>query len=211
MSTLDVYILDTSVLSKICEFARLSSSGGNVARFQPSYDFIAQLAGAGHRLMLSPVSFLELHFLYHRWFYWDGKVKDRASFDEIFGRDATYELDDSQKSEIDSIFSCFLTEATRLGIEFSTIDQNDVFRLAAFLYSITKPSVEAYDLAIYANAILDSAKYVITVDGQLLRAINHFRQNHKGAIRGQIISSFGEAKYPYWRRRRDLPNGRKPQ
>ncbi|MBT9132563.1 MAG: hypothetical protein DDT31_01049 [Syntrophomonadaceae bacterium] len=208
---IETYFLDTNVLVKLCEYFRLKSGGGDAEKFGLHYDFVQQLLEKGYKVIISRISILEMHFLYHRWFYWGKKVAERASFNEMFGKDATYELEDNERQRIEAIMSEFIEKAGQLGIEFSKVDQSDVLRLAEILYRRAKPSVEPYDLEIYANAILESAQYLVTTDGPLRRAIDYFRKNYQEQIRNEIIASFGEGKYPYWGKRYNLPKARRPR
>lgn len=211
MPAIETYFLDTNVLVKICEYFRIKGEGGGLERFEQYYQFVQRLLNDGHRLCLNKLSMLEMYFLYHRWFYWSKKIEERAPFDEIFGRGATYELEDGERREIERIIDEFATEARELGIEFSKVDQSDVLYLAEVLYRRTRPSVEAYDLTIYANSILENAAYLVTDDGPLRRAIDNFRKKHSDEIRTEIVNSFGTEKYPYWARRRALTQARRPR
>jgi len=206
---IETYFLDTNVLVKLCEYFRVKSEGGDTEKFGQHYDFLHQLLEKGYKVIISRISILEMHFLYHRWFYWDKKLSARASFNEMFGRDATYELEDDERQRVEGIISEFVEKVGKLGIEFSKVDQSDVLRLAEILYGRAKPSVEPYDLEIYANTILESAQYLLTNDGALCRAIDYFGRNHQKQIRNEIIASFGEGKYAYWGKRHDLPKARR--
>ena len=208
---IETYFLDTNVLVKLCEYFRLKSEGGEAEKFGLHYDFVQQLLEKGYKVIISRISILEMHFLYHRWFYWGKKVVERASFNEMFGRDATYELEDNDRQQVEGIISEFVEEVGKLGIEFSKVDQSDVLRLAEILYRRAKPSVGPYDLEIYANTILESAQYLVTSDRRLRRAIDYFGKNYQTQIRNEIIASFGEGKYPYWGKRHNLPNARDPK
>lgn len=211
MPTIETYFLDTNVLVKVCEYFKVKKEGGNVEQLEPYYNFIQRLLGDGHKLLINETSVLEMYFLYHRWFYWRRKLEERASFDEMFGRDATYELEDSERRQIETILFEFIGDIQNLGIDFSKVDQSDVLRLAQVLYRGAKPSIEPYNLAIYANSILESAKCLITDDGSLRRAIGYFRKNYEKQIRNEIINSFGEERYPYWKRPHALPDALRPR
>lgn len=211
MPAIETHFLDTNVLVKICEYFRIKDEGGDLKRFEQYYQFIQRLLNDGHRLFLNKLSVLEMYFLYHRWFYWSKKIEERAPFDEMFGRGATYELEDGERQKIEGIIDKFAKEMRELGIEFSKVDQSDVLYLAEVLYRRTRPSVEAYDLTIYANSILENAAYLVTDDGSLRRAIDNFRRKHGEEIRTEIVNSFGTDKYPYWARRHALPQARKPR
>jgi len=210
MPVIETYFLDTNVLVKISEYFRMNKEGGDISRLEPCYVSLQQLLNNGYRLVISKISILEMYFLYHRWFYYDKKREERASFDEIFGRDATYELENSERAEIESIIEGFIQESKNIGIEFSAIDQGDVIELAKILYRGSRPSVEPYDLAIYANSILECSECLVTGDGPLRRAIEYLRKDYRNEVRREIMERFGEEKYPYWAEKHNLPNTRKP-
>ncbi len=209
MSLIEIYFLDTNILVKTSEYLRVKEEGGDVSKLEKYYTFLQQILNNGHKLVISKISILELYFLYHRWFYYDKKREERAPFDEIFGREATYELEYQERTKIKDIIEVFVQSSKSLGIEFSNVDQNDVFELAEVLYEGSKPSVEPYNLMIYANSILECSKYLVTDDGSLRKAIDYLRKHCREKIRMEITNRFGEAKYP-WIERHDLPQARKP-
>lgn len=211
MPVIESYFLDTNILVKTSEYFRVKEEGGDVSKLESYYAFLRQTRNDGHKLIISRISILEMYFLYHRWFYYDKKREERAPFNEIFGREATYELEDRERIQIRDIIEDFVQRSKSLGIEFSNVDQNDVLELVEILYKGSKPSVEPYNLIIYANSILECSKYLVTDDGALRRAINYLREHYKEEIRREIIDRFGEAKYPYWIKEHDLPNARKPK
>lgn len=211
MPVVETYFLDTNILVKCCEYLIVKEGGGNTSKSESYYVFLQQLLDKGHRLVISRISILEMYFLYHRWFYYDKKRAERAPFDEIFGREATYELENPERAEIEGIIGDFIQEIMTLGIEFSNVDRNDVFELAEILYRGSRPSVEPYNLSIYANSILESSKYLVTNDGPLRKAIDYLRKNYREEVCRKIMGRFGEEKYPYWAEKRDLPNTKKPR
>jgi hypothetical protein len=214
MSAQETYFLDTNVLVRVSECLRVKREGGDTSKLKPLkpyYTFLLQLLNNGHRVVISRISILEMYFLYHRWFYYDKKSAERAPFDEIFGREANYELEDEEREEIVNIMESFIQESKNMGIAFSNVDKRDVIELAEILYSGSKPSVEPYDLSIYANSILDCSKYLVTDDGSLCKAIDYLRQKYKEEVTREIIDRFGEEKYPYWAQRHNLPNAKRPR
>lgn len=206
---IETYFLDTNVLVKLCEYFRMKSEGGDAEKFERFYDFVQQLMEKGYRILISRTSILEMYFLYHRWLYQSKKIAELAPFEEIFVK--AYELEDDERQRVEGIISEFIEGAGKLGIEFSKVDQSDVLRLGEILYGGAKPSVEPYDLEIYANTILESAQYLVTSDGPLRRAIDYFGRNYQKQIRNEIIASLGEGKYPYWGKRHNLPKARRPK
>ena len=214
MSAQETYFLDTNVLVRVSECLRVKREGGDTSKLEPLipyYAFLLQLLNNGHRVVISRISILEMYFIYHRWFYYDRKSEERAPFGEIFGREATYELEDKEREKIVDIMENFIQESKNIGIEFSNVDQRDVIELAEILYNGSKPSVEAYDLSIYANSILEYSNYLVTDDGKLSRAIDYLRKNYKEKIQREIIDRFREEKYPYWAEDHNLPNAKKPK
>lgn len=211
MPVIETYFLDTNILVKCCEYLIAKKEGGNTNKLEPYYVFLQQLLKRGHRLVINRISILEMYFLYHRWFYYDKKSKERAPFGEIFGREATYELEDQERARIVDLMENFIQESKNMGIEFSTVDQGDVIELAEILYRGSKPSVEAYNLSIYANCILECSKCLLTDDGRLCKAIDYLRKKYREEIRREIIDKFGEEKYHYWAVKRDLPKPKKPK
>ncbi|MCW3130544.1 MAG: hypothetical protein N2V75_10675 [Methanophagales archaeon] len=211
MPVIETYFLDTNILVKTSEYLRVKEEGGDVSKLESYYAFLLQTRNDGHKLIISRISILEMYFLYHRWFYYKKKVEERASFDEIFGREATYELEDQERTEIEDIIEDSVQKSKSLGIEFSNVDQNDVLELTEILYKGSRPSVEPYNLIIYANSILECSKCLVTDDRQLRKAIDYLRKQYKEEIRKEIINRFGEAKYPYWIEEHDLPSAYKPK
>jgi len=210
MPVIETYFLDTNILVKCCEYLIAKKEGGNTNKLEPYYVYLQRLLKKGHRLVINRISILEMYFLYHRWFYYDKKRKERAPFDEIFGKEATYELEDQERDKIVDLMGNFIQETKNMGIEFSTIDQGDVVELAEILYKGSKPSVEAYNLSIYANSILECSKCLVTSDGDLCKAIHYLRQHYAEKVRTEIINRFGE-RYHYWVKKHDLPNAERPK
>jgi len=209
MPAIETYFLDTNVLVKTCEYFRVKKKGGNVEKLEPYYNFVQQLSEDGNKLLINRISILEMYFLYHRQFYQKRKIEELAPFEEVFGK--PYELENEEREQIEEIVSEFIKEIGKLGIEFTGVDQKDVLKLAQTLYRGAKPSVEPYDLEIYANSILENARYLVTDDGALRKTIDHFRKSYKKQIRSEIVDSFGEEKYPHWKRPHALPDALKPR
>jgi len=210
MSGKDIYFLDTNVVINACEFIRVQKSGGNPESCRVAHDSLNELVQSGHIVFLSPVTITELCFLYHRWFYQERKRKEFAPFDEIFGRDATWETTEEDRINTDLLIEDFIREGQNIGIELSRVDQTDVMKLARMLYKYSSPAVESYDIAIYANAILENAKYILHSDRRLSQAIDSVRKNYKDKVINDVITLFGEDKYPFIKSRKDLPCSQKP-
>lgn len=211
MPVIQTYFLDTNVLVKVSEYLRMIRERGDPRKLESYYTFLQQVIRNGHRVVISRISILEMYFLYHRWCYYDKKSKERAPFNEIFGRQATYELENPERVKIESTIANFIHEILKLGIEFSNIDGTDVLQLAEILYRGSKPSVEPYNLSIYANSILECSKCLVTDDGMLRKAIDYLRKYHRKEVRREIINRFGKGKYPYWAGNHDLPEAQKPR
>jgi hypothetical protein len=210
MAREDIYFLDTNVVIGACEFIRVQKSGGNPESCKVVYDSLVELVNSGHKVYISPISIAELCFRYHRWFYQIRKGKELAPFDEIFGRGATWETTEEDRVNADQLIEDFILEGQAIGIELSRVDQTDVMKLARVLYKYSSPAVESYDIGIYANAILENAKYILHSDKGLSRVIDSVRKNYKNNIINDIILLFGEDKYPFIKSRKDLPCTQKP-